>query len=167
MTATRLNRRDVPLLPLTFAGLGVVLAWGLYWLCASQFLERDVFEPFNALVTALGFAAVLYTLHLQRKQIKRQATCDALAAELDALIQIYNMSDEVRRDKLWDAIRHDEKFPLERAIVTQIACLDRLAIDANFDHVPAFPARNTRDESRSNATSAHPGGESEPPVTHL
>ena len=145
---------------------GVGASWSIYWWlmirCIAgdatsawgvRGLFGDMFGAFNALITAFGFAGLLYTLHLQRhdKQqqdaaTRRREQMAALTAQLGTLIQIQGLPDD-RRMATWEAICGAEGGPpvgsaIERAIAIQIQFIDRLAQGEDISIIPTYGRSN-------------------------
>jgi hypothetical protein len=153
------------LTPFLIAVVTLVLSWGLYWWLVVRTIPSDttggwsvrgqfgdMFGAFTALITALGFAGLLYGIHLQRGDIQRQTktirTQDLIAtltAQIATLVQIQAMPDE-RRDAVWKAIASapggpGANFPIERAIAIQIEYLDHLAQGEDITVIPTYGGR--------------------------
>lgn len=165
MKAAATDQHHIRLAPLILAIVCVAGSWATYWwVLASSFPVEglaawtirgqfgDMFGAFNALVTAFGFAGLLYTIHLQRHDIQQQTRAirhqeltAALTAQLDTLIQIQAMPDD-RRSAAWIAIASapggpGRDFSIEQAIAIQIQYLDRLAQGEDMTIIPTYGRR--------------------------
>ena len=160
-------------MPLVISVVAVCILWLAYWFVVTRLMPftdtdrtstwaargqfGDMFGAFTALITSFGFAGLLYTIHLERKDLqrqhavlKRQELYAAISAQLATLVQIHGMPD-ARRDSVWRAIASapggpGADFPIETAIAIQIEYLDRLATDADLKHIPTYgrPSRTNR-----------------------
>lgn len=152
-----------------FLGLAV-LGWTAYWWlvvhntpaakdAATTWQVRgqygDMFGAFTALVTALGFAGILYTIGLQRRDIqnqtiaiRQQETTSALTAQLNTLLQIQALPAAAKRST-WEAIAEENRggpgadYPIEKAIALQVQFLDRIAQGKQRHPLPTFTKRDT------------------------
>jgi hypothetical protein len=165
MKAALTDQHHIRLAPLILAILCVGGLWATYWwVLASSFTAEspapwavrgqfgDMFGAFTALITALGFAGLLYTIYLQRLDIRQQTRAirhqeltTALTAQIDTLIQIHAMPED-RRRAVWTAIASapggpGRDFPIEQAIVIQIHYLDRLAQGDDITTIPTYGHR--------------------------
>ena len=152
----------VSLAPLLIGIVSVSAMWCIYWVIVSLCIPSDavgawnvrgqfgdMFGAFNALITATGFAGLLYTIHLQRHDVQQQTRAlrhqelmTALTAQLNTLIQIQAMPDD-KRHAAWEAIASapggpGQDFPIERAIAIQVQYLDRLAQGEEISTIPTY-----------------------------